>query len=143
MKKIILLALLFCIIPIKIYCNEYLEYHKVTKEELKGVIEIPNREGKKDVYKNIDTYEDLYEVLEDLSNSYAKLLEEHNSLENDYKELQDEQEKTESELKEIKEENRIKYNNDRSDKKTIKIVIITSMLILIFLILYTYVKKKK
>lgn len=93
MKKVFLfmVILFFVLLPSFSNCtneeNLTLVPHTVTKEELGGEISIPNEKGEMDKYSNIDTYEDLYSVLEDLSYNYQQLLEEYNSAQSNIEEL--------------------------------------------------------
>lgn len=113
MRKVIFilsvcLLLIICWKPY-IYC---LEIYYPTKEELGGNISIPNRKGGTDEYIEIDTYEKLYSVLEDLGVEYRQLLEEYKSLESNYEELKKELANKEEEMKYLEEQSKTIGNNE-------------------------------
>lgn len=141
-KKLIsfFLILIFCFAAITTYSAEKLEYHKLTKEEIGGEIDIPNREGSYDNYENINTYEDLYEVLEDLSIKYKQLLEEYNSLNDDYEELYNELEEYKEEYENTdKKQPEVKYT--KTDK--ILMIIVVAIIIYYLVIVWIRVNNKK
>lgn len=114
-----------------------MEVYYPTKEEIGGEIQIPNREGSYDCYTDINTYEELYSVLEDLSIEYSKLLEEYNSMEGNYQEkLRDKNIKIEDLNDEI-EYQKVKAKN--SDNNII--IIIMTIIIVGIVILYNYSKE--
>lgn len=90
MKKICVLFIIiyFMIFGYSVVSNaNIIELYTPTKEELGGEISIPNRNGSQDHYTDIDTYEELYSVLEELSFEYRELLEEYYEMEDNYKEI--------------------------------------------------------
>lgn len=126
---IIYLCLNLFIIP-KSYC---IEIYYPTKEELGGEIQIPNKEGTYDHYTNINTYEDLYSVLEDLSVEYTRLLEDYNSMESSYQsELHDKNIEIE-ELKTELDNNKIATKNENNNMTAI----IISLIIVGIIVLYS------
>jgi len=140
--KIVLLLIVMLIIyspSSKIYSIEI--YHP-TKEELKGEISIPNREGEQDTYSEINTYEELYSVLEDLSYEYTKLLEEYNSMENSYhEEIHQNEQKIEDLEEELDLEEKLENKNNKLEET--QIVEGVLIVIIIGLTIYITVKRKQ
>lgn len=139
MKKIFIIIIYIVAIlgwSINIYASEFVEMYQPTKEELGGKINIPNRDGTLDHYTDINTYEDLYSVLEDLSFEYRCLLNEYNSLEKNY---QDDIEEKNKEIQLLKDE--IEYSNlSVEDDGTYKLIIVC-IVIFIILVIYRYINK--
>lgn len=141
MKKICIgiFIVLFLIINRCYATTDKLVPYNPTKEDLKGEIDIPNREGSRDTYTDINTYEDLYSVLEDLSFNYNKLLEEYYEMEDNYKETIEEKNREIEELKiEIE-------NIEITEKETINNesnVIIIAGIITICLMIWYFNKKQ-
>lgn len=128
-RPMILSIILFLIlIPVSSNCDDDLLItpHKVTKEELGGEISIPNRDGEYDTYTDVDTYEDLYSVLEDLSVDYGQLLEEYNSAQSDIEELNLEIQNLKDELKNSNNMN----SSDSSDSLSDILIFISIPIIL-------------
>lgn len=144
-SKVFLLFLIFITLLIPFtYCTEMIEPYYPTKEELGGYIKIPNREGNQDHYTDINTYEELYSVLEDLSMSYKDLLEEYNDLEHDYSELYNELSNKNEENKNLGEElegiqNRL-YNKEHEAEDFWTYIYIS---VIIGLSIYIYYIKNK
>lgn len=139
-NKYILSIIIFimCIVAnINVYAEESLQLHYPTKEELGGRIAIPNREGGYDRYTDINTYEDLYSVLEDLSAEYNRLLEEYHSTERNYQELLKEAQRDYEELLMETQNSEEKVESDNE----INISIVIIGIIITIAILY-YISKK-
>lgn len=139
MKKIFVVIICFMMILSWItntYASEFLEPYYPTKEELGGNIDIPNKEGTLDHYTDINTYEELYSVLEDLSFEYRRLLEEYGSLEQSYEESMEEKDR---EIEALKDE--IEYSSSNiEDDGSYKLIII-AVIIFIIVAIYNYFKK--
>lgn len=92
-KKIMCLFIILITTVAYVYAeNNQLEYKPLTREEIGTEISIPNRDGEWDTYANINTFEDLYSVLEDLSVDYKYILEQKWNLEGKVEELEEENE---------------------------------------------------
>lgn len=137
-KRYILFIIIYLCLNLFIISKSYcIELYHPTKEELGGEIQIPNKEGTYDNYTNINTYEDLYSVLEDLSVEYIQLLEEYKSMESNYQgELYDKNIEIE-ELKAELDNKKIATKNESNNVITIIITIIVVGIV----ILYSYSKK--
>nr|DAZ62890.1 MAG TPA: hypothetical protein [Caudoviricetes sp.] len=106
MKKIYKVFIIIILIEImcipRTYCN--------ILQDLDGEVKIPNSDGQTDIYTDIYSVDELYSVLEDLSQSYNSLFEKYNSLENDNMESNKEIEKLKEELDTYKQDN-VKNSN--------------------------------
>ena len=149
--KIILSIFIFILCPLFVQANEdnqLIEYHMVTKEELNGEIQIPNKDGGWDTYSNIDTYESLYSVLEDLSISYNDLLEEYNYSQTTIAEQSSEIRNLEEEIDDLekqlqKKQIEISNLNDSDDWKLLIVPIIILGIPLLIDFIYNKLKKEK
>lgn len=132
MKKICIgiFIILFLIIGQCYATNDKLLPYNPTKEDLKGEIDIPNREGSRDTYTDINTYEDLYGVLEDLSFNYNQLLEEYYEMEDNYKET------IEEKNREIEELNIEIENMEMTEKENNNAIIIVGIIAICLIIWY-------
>ena len=140
MKKTLIFFLIIVLSLItNSYCsNELVEQYNPTKEELAGEISIPSRNGNWNNYSDINTYEDLYSVLEDLSSDYIELREDYRYLENDIEEKA-------NEISQLKEHVKIlEWNLKSTSSNDWALIFIPITLFVIFLILnYLYNKFKK
>lgn len=144
LKKTLIISIFIILFIPFTFCTEMIEPYFPTKEDLGGYIKIPNREGNQDHYTDINTYEELYSVLEDLSMSYKDLLEEYNYLEDEYSSLYKELNDKEEEYKNLEEkltgtQNRL-YNKENETKSFWSLIYIS---IIIALIIYLYNLKNK
>lgn len=145
LKRIILLLMIFIIVTTSVIAEDNkLEYKPLTREEIGTEISIPNREGKWDTYANIDTFEKLYSVLEDLSVEYNDLLEEKWTLEGRVDELKEENEELRDQIHSFENEEEYqteeKYSNGADKNSNIIGILIT---IIICLIIYIIILKDK
>lgn len=131
MKKVCVLFIIFFLIISNysiVLKAENIKLYTPTKEELGGEISIPNINGSWDQYTDIDTYEKLYSVLEELSVEYKDLLEKYNNSEQECEELNKELEELKLELENRNEKNLFTINNSN---ELIGVIVILVMIIII------------
>lgn len=141
MKRVILFMFVFFTVSIffvgETYCTDRIEPYTPTKEELEGIIKIPNKDGGVDTYTEINTYEDLYSVLEDLSYEYNRLLEDYHSSERNYEDLAIELQNKNEEVIQLQEELKgLTQANTKSDGRNTATFIIIAMIGIVAILVY-------
>lgn len=130
MKKIILSVLLFILLTSNNICYaETVKYKDWRTDEF--------------LYYDVNNYNQLYSVFEDLDYDYSDLMEEYESLKRNYNDLESELEKTKSDLDYLRQENKKSIGTTDDLTNLFKSILIIIVFPYLIYKLFDYLNKKK
>lgn len=106
-------------------------------------ITVETRENGEKIHYEVNTFNELYSIVEDFTIEYDDLLEENGSLERTIEELNDELEQKEEEISQLKEENSGYINRLHSNDDNWKLIIISIVIFGIPFLIYYIIDNKR
>lgn len=130
MKKIILSVLLFILLTFNNFCYaETVKYKDWRTDEF--------------LYYDVNNYNELYSVFEDLDYDYSDLMEEYESLRRNYNDLESELEETKSDLDYLRQENKKSIGTTDDLTNLFKSILIIIVFPYLIYKLFDYLNKKR